>query len=508
MQDKSSVIFGNEISKSVLRKAEKQQKKFLKKFGDDRNVKYHLVAVENDVLTPIMNVKVLKLCKNTDGNSSIQDTPLSLPPKSIIIGNIRMGFGHYRISMAMASAANKMGYTPYWLDLNSFPETTCTKIISSQNDLYSLGSRLSQKSKLFNKFVWEPLNSEGFKKLTYNAGDQKSAELMVPVLNDLPKDVPYIATHVWPSQAAVHAGLKNVVNAIPDNWPMALHLSEGAIHTVQTPSSYLGYRTLKGFDGEKVLNPMSENDIFYTGHYVDDELVANIEKDCQMRMDRLQNDKPVRFLLSIGGAGAQGDYFIGLIKTLLPYIKEKKAVLYLNIGDYQNVWNFFTSDIPEIANLATTHFNDWNEAKTFGEGAICDKEVDSACSNGIHVFCNKDIFAAVYTTNLLMRACDVLITKPSELSFYPVPKLMIQHVGGHEKWGAVRSAEIGDGTPECFELKYAEFMISQMVENRDIIEKMCNAIVCAKREGVYNGAYHSVELATKIVNSEYKYAGK
>jgi hypothetical protein len=49
-----------------------------------------------------------------------------------------------------------------------------------------------------------------------------------------------VGTHVWPAQAAVHAGMTHVVNAIPDNWPMALHLSEGAIHTVQTPSAYLG----------------------------------------------------------------------------------------------------------------------------------------------------------------------------------------------------------------------------------------------------------------------------
>lgn len=48
-----------------------------------------------------------------------------------------------------------------------------------------------------------------------------------------------------------------------------------------------------------------------------------------------------------------------------------------------------------------------------------------------------------------MRSCDVLVTKPSELAFYPVPKLFIKRVGGHEQWGAVHSAEIGDGTLEC-----------------------------------------------------------
>ncbi len=73
--------------------------------------------------------------------------------KGIIVGNIRMGFGHYRISIAMASAAHALGYTPYWMDLNSYPTTTCTKVISAQNDLYSMGSRLSQKSRLFNKKI-------------------------------------------------------------------------------------------------------------------------------------------------------------------------------------------------------------------------------------------------------------------------------------------------------------------------------------------------------------------
>ena len=48
-----------------------------------------------------------------------------------------------------------------------------------------------------------------------------------------------------------------------------------------------------------------------------------------------------------------------------------------------------------------------------------------------HGFFHKNIFEAVYCTNLLMRSADVLVTKPSELAFYPVPKLFIRRVGGH-----------------------------------------------------------------------------
>ena len=207
----------------------------------------------------------------------------------LIVGNIRMGFGHYRISMAIASAAHSMGYTPYWMDLNSFHDTTCTKVISAQNDLYSLGSRISQKSRLFNKLVWEPVNYEGFRKLSYNACDQKNAELMAPVYKKVPKDIPVVGTHVWPAQAAVHAGMEHVVNAIPDNWPMALHLSEGSIHTIQTHNSYMGYRILNGMDKKKVLNPMPSDSLVYTGHYIDHELVSNIETDCAARICRKES---------------------------------------------------------------------------------------------------------------------------------------------------------------------------------------------------------------------------
>ena len=485
-------IFGNEISRSVEKKALRQQKKFLKKYGDDRNKNYYLKLVDNDVITNPLGVKVITLSSEpTDFEKQLSE----LLSKPIIIGNIRMGFGHYRISMAMASAAHKLGFTPLWLDLNSMPETTCTKIIAYQNKLYSTGSRLSQKFSLFNKLVWEPLNYEGFKKLSYNVGDQKNAELMTAVFKNIPKDIPLIATHVWPSQAAIHAGMKNVINAIPDNWPMALHLSEGALHTVQTYNTYWVYKSLHGFDKNKILKPMADKDIAYTGHYIDDELVANLETDCKNRIDRCRNGKPIRFLLTIGGAGAQGDFFAAIIRTLLPYIKSNKACLYINCGDYENVWHKLKADIPELSE-AKTHFNDWNEEKLFAEKAA--SNLSEAEGSGIHAFCNKDIFAAVYITNLLMRACDVLVTKPSELAFYPVPKLFIRRVGGHEMWGAIHSAEIGDGTQECETADFASEMIKQLIENPKEIEKMCHNIIKNKELEIYDGAYKVVRLSEQV----------
>ena len=54
-------IFGNEISRSVEKKALRQQKKFLKKYGDNRNKNYYLKLVDNDVITNPLGVKVITL---------------------------------------------------------------------------------------------------------------------------------------------------------------------------------------------------------------------------------------------------------------------------------------------------------------------------------------------------------------------------------------------------------------------------------------------------------------
>ena len=480
--NRSSQIFSNQISAKVQAKAERSKQKYAKKFGDDSDVHYSLCVQDNAVLYPLLGIK--NIITTTTAEKIV-------PEKGIIIGNIRMGFGHYRISMAIASAAHSMGLTPYWFDLHAYQETTGGKVIKHLNDLYSMGSRWSQKYALFNKFYWEPLNSEGFRKLSYNAMDQKVSELMTPIFKDIPKAMPFVATHVWPAQAAIHAGMKHVVNVIPDNWPMALHLAEGSIHTVQTPSSFLGYKTLKGMDGKKILKPIPSDQLFDVGHYIDHELVVNLKEDCAKRLDRIQNDKAKRILLTVGGAGAQREIFAEIIKKLLPRVERNEVVLMINVGDHLKVWEGLINDIPQLKDSVQTYFNAWDNTQNFTNQAL---ETDV---KGIHVFYNEDIFAAVYSSNLLMRSADILVTKPSELAFYPVPKLMIKRVGGHEAWGAIRAAEIGDGTLECETVGLTLQMLDLMLDEKIILKQMGENILKANEMGIYSGAYRVVELAIK-----------
>ena len=478
--DRARFIFENEISPAAYRRAVRTKAKHLRKYGDGGDAPYHLRAVPAPAIAETLGVRQLLH----------SDTPACpFDEKSVIIGNIRMGFGHYRISTALASAAHALGYQPYWFDLHSFSDAPCGKIIREQNRLYSLGSRLSQSSRLFNKLVWEPLNSEGFRRLSYNAADQKTAELMTNVFSDLPRDIPFIAAHVWPAQAAVHAGLTHVVNAIPDNWPMALHLSEGAIHAVQTPSAYLGYRALRGMNGKQQLKPMPKEAIVYTGHYVDHELLRDLEADCDARTARVTSGAPKRWLMSVGGAGAQQALFRSVIERLAPDVRQEKAALFLNVGDHGDVRDAMLRALRGMGLSPVLHYDDFAETTAFCNAAY------SGSVTGVHLFYHSDIFAAVYSTNLLMRVSDVLITKPSELSFYPVPKLMIPRVGGHEAWGAIRSAEVGDGTYECSSPAEVGAVLRMMQQNDDIIPQMCEHIKTAHRAGIYDGAYRAVQLA-------------
>jgi hypothetical protein len=142
-----------------------------------------------------------------------------------------------------------------------------------------------------------------------------------------------------------------------------------------------------------------------------------------------------------------------------------------------------TSRWPTPTSTGTTPGSSWTRSAT-------------GSADGLHVFLHDNIFHAVYATNLLMRVTDVMITKPSELAFYPVPKIFNERVGGHEMWGAIRSAELGDGTVETRTVAQTLQAIDLLTDETDLLELYCEQIVKHKSIGTYDGAYRCVELAT------------
>lgn len=503
MEQKVLSVYGNSLPEKAVQKAERVLQSYASRFGYDPSWKPRLVAREMPGAWERFGMRQL-VEEGEDFSSagyylrpggSMNDGPESLPrPRdpAVVIGTIRMGFGHYRIAVAIASAAKSMGLSPYLLDFLAFPDSAASRTITYLNGLYSFASRLAEKFRLFNRFVWEPFTAEAALKLSYCARDLKLAEIYAPLVGDLSRATPFLATHPWTGQAAVRAGMERVVTVVPDNFPLAFHLVEGSIHAVQTPSNYLGYRTLRNM-GEKrseLLVPIPADSVRYTGHFVDHELVSNIEVDCNRRLKRLREGRPKRLLLTMGGAGAQGHRFYEIIRFCYPSIETNRAVVFVNMGDHEDRWQELKAEL-EGRRIHYVLHDSWEETQHFAE-EILDSE-----TYGIHIFLNRDIFAAVYTTNLLMRGVELMVTKPSELSFYPVPKLFIERVGRHEAWGAIRGAEIGDGTLETSTLRGLQQTLKVILSDNDLLELYCHNILNNKRAGIYDGAYRAVEIAVE-----------
>lgn len=147
--------------------------------------------------------------------------------------------------------------------------------------------------------------------------------------------------------------------------------------------------------------------------------------------------------------------------------------------------------IPALKENTHTFFNQYEKLHELAE------KMDGSLKSGVFAICNDDIFEAVYSTNLLMRKCDVLVTKPSELSFYPVPKLMMRHIGGHEVYGAIHAQEIGDSTFECETKEALCQMIDSLILDRGMLREMNGNILKNNRDGIYNGGYEVVKLAVR-----------
>ncbi len=473
--------FNIEISPKTVKKAEKLKRKFAKKFGYTGKEVYPLISKPNPYLKDFINLH--------DVFSESTGTPLD-PEKGMVIGTIRMGYGHYRIGMAIASAVNYAGYIPYWFDLLNF-DSAGARMIKYLDYWYSLGSRISQKSKLFNKLFWDPLMGKWYKAFEKNYPAIVASEIMSDVYRQLDPKIPVLATHPFNSHGAVYAGHKNVLNLIPDNCPLGFHLSPGALQIVQGPSEYFGFRTLRGMTKAGIGVGIPKDEIIAVGHYVDHELLVNLESDTQKRISRIDKKEPRRILISIGGAGAQQDLLVNIVKFLWNKIKEGTVILFINFGDHTKALEYFKRQIPKFEPNLQLH-NNWEDTCKFIEKAINERPAQP-----LHGFLHDNTYSAVYTTNLLMRASDFMITKPSELAFYPIPKLLLQRVGGHEAWGAIRASEIGDGTPECEGLDFTLQVLNMLVEEDDLIRMYNEHIIKLKAIGVYNGAYRVVEIASR-----------
>ncbi|MBR4485773.1 hypothetical protein IKS57_00100, partial [bacterium] len=86
----------------------------------------------------------------------------------------------------------------------------------------------------------------------------------------------------------------------------------------------------------------------------------DLENDNKRRKERIQSGKPLRILMTVGGAGAGFDMFLAMVKHLIPYVKKDKVALFINFGDHQDVYEKMQA---KISVEDKTFFNKYDEFK-------------------------------------------------------------------------------------------------------------------------------------------------
>ncbi|KAL3896357.1 MAG: hypothetical protein SGPRY_013290, partial [Prymnesium sp.] len=446
--------------------------------------------------------------------------PMSSTNGAIVVGTIRMGFGHHRIAYAATSWAlgyNKPTYFHDLLNIDS-PEAT---LIKDMDKNYS----------------W-------------------MAHHLQPLLLGLPKDTPIITSHCFVGLTAVSLGFTKVINLVIDNHAQWFIVVPGAYNLVQGPTNYHNLMRM-GVPSDRLV---------LAGAWIPKELVDNIDSDCNRRIDRAEARAARRLLIPVGGAGpfnllqcslprsllplsfprlspslgslshylpprpyaarprfpprhaawkrarvdvmrtlpptgAQKKFVTSFVAALKPHVLSGKVELMLNAGDHEHMRIAFLQAIKVIGvsydvvdSIEGVHkFCDNARAGKLSNSSITlftfkePPRRNSLCFPLALVHHRHDYFPAVATTDLLSRVADALCCKPSELAFYPVPKLMIRRVGDHEAYSAIRASELGDGeylylnphpnwTLELRELSDALAYIQLMIEGPQLLIQMNDCI--------------------------------
>eukprot|EP00930_Biecheleria_cincta_P038761 TRINITY_DN26638_c0_g1_i1.p1 TRINITY_DN26638_c0_g1~~TRINITY_DN26638_c0_g1_i1.p1 ORF type:complete len:614 (+),score=98.92 TRINITY_DN26638_c0_g1_i1:50-1891(+) len=394
----------------------------------------------------------------------------------IVVGTIRMGFGHHRIAYAAASWGIASGSQTYFHDFLNI-DSQEAQLIRDTDKLYSKASRMASEMGGTVERMWGAMTKSGDENML--RATYQMAEHLKPLLLGLDRDTPIIATHSLVGLTAVACGFKRVINLVIDNHAQWFCIVPGALNLVQGPSNYHNFLKMG----------VKPHELQLAGHWIPKDLVDNVESDCAMRKDRLKAKAPCRLLIPVGGAGAQRKFVTSFVTALGPKVKAGKVQLFLNAADHAHMKDAFLDCLQKMG-LEHASVDSLEGVRSFCDnlrnGGVPDKSVT--------LFAYDSYFPAVATTDLLCRVSDVLCSKPSELAFYPVPKLNIRRVGDHEAYSALRSSELGDGSLEVRELAEALRYVD-LVEQTQLLAELNDCIVRNASIGVYNGCKTAVEIA-------------
>lgn len=178
---------------------------------------------------------------------------------------------------------------------------------------------------------------------------------------------------------------------------------------------------------------------------------------------KIKAKHPLTITFAVGGAGAQREIGIQILKSLHSYIDSKDIVLNLVAGVREDVFAFYDREVKRL------HLH-----KHHG-GSV----------NIIYADSKYDYFTQF---NTALLTTDLLWTKPSELSFYAglgIPVIMAPTIGSQEEYNREWLQEVGAGVDQE-DPRYTHQWLFDWLNSGWLAQAAVEGFLDAPRDGVYH----------------------
>jgi hypothetical protein len=250
------------------------------------------------------------------------------------------------------------------------------------------------------------------------------------------EDVPLITTFLTPAFMAEYFGYPGDIYCVICDADISR-----AWVSLRPEESKIKYFAPNGRTAERLkLYGVKEKNIFLTGYPLPQEIIGSeqmeiLKDDLRKRLFNLdpqkkylakyqvlaehklgflseESDHPLTILFSIGGAGAQREMAIKMVKSLFNEIRSGEIKIILSAGIKKKVKDYFEKEMYHRPDL---------------------KDI----RDGVYILYSENIDDYFREFNQQLRKTDILWTKPSELSFYSalgIPILIAPAIGSQEEF--------------------------------------------------------------------------
>lgn len=170
----------------------------------------------------------------------------------------------------------------------------------------------------------------------------------------------------------------------------------------------------------------------------------------------LKSDHPLTIMYSVGGAGAQTDIGLKIVKGLLKKLEKGEVKVILSAGIRGEVNEYFQKMIGHVSN--------------------------------VEIIYEKDFGTYFEKFNEALRKTDLLWTKPSELSFYSmlaIPIIIAPEIGSQEKFNKRWIEKSGFGV-EQKDPEYINDWLFEWINRGYFAEMAMNGFIKGERDGIKN----------------------